>query len=337
MDGFPIISYYDDTTGDLKAAHCEDVACTSATVSTLDSNSDRGRYSSIAIGVDGVPVISYEDSGASDLRFARCVDVACSSATRSVVDSTGFAGRFTSIAIAADGAPIISYYDLVNKDLKVAHCEGPLTCVAATITTIDSAGEVDQYSSIAIRDSGIPSVSYYDATNLALKWALCADTGCTVLDKIRTVAAAGTPGRWSSLTYTRGGIGPYIVFKDGNFLKLVTCGVDCGAGAGASARLDFSLGDEYCASIALDAGGFPIMSYYHSGSDDLRVVRCLTFTCLSGSETIFTVSIVDRAGDVGKYSSIAIGSDGLPVIAYYDATNQDLKVAHCSRTGCSVP
>ena len=50
-----------------------------------------------------------------------------------------------------------------------------------------------------------------------------------------------------------------------------------------------------------------------------------------------TSTTVDRAGDVGQYSSIATGSDGLPVIAYYDATNKDLKVAHCARAGCTVP
>ena len=42
---------------------------------------------------------------------------------------------------------------------------------------------------------------------------------------------------------------------------------------------------------------------------------------------------LDSAGDVG--TSITIGADGLPVISYYDATNLDLKVAHCSDLACS--
>ena len=44
---------------------------------------------------------------------------------------------------------------------------------------------------------------------------------------------------------------------------------------------------------------------------------------------------LDSVGDVGKFNSIAIGSDGLPVISYYDQTNVDLKVAHCSDVSCS--
>jgi hypothetical protein len=48
-----------------------------------------------------------------------------------------------------------------------------------------------------------------------------------------------------------------------------------------------------------------------------------------------TTSTLDSTDDVGQHTSITIGSDGLGLISYYDYTNRDLKVAHCSNAACS--
>ena len=45
----------------------------------------------------------------------------------------------------------------------------------------------------------------------------------------------------------------------------------------------------------------------------------------TGSQWI--AQAVDSAGDVGLYSSVEVLSSGYPVIAYYDASNGDLKYA----------
>jgi len=50
---------------------------------------------------------------------------------------------------------------------------------------------------------------------------------------------------------------------------------------------------------------------------------------------VFSRITLDSTGNVGKYTSITIGTDGLPVISYYDMSNGDLKVAHCSDTACT--
>jgi hypothetical protein len=48
-----------------------------------------------------------------------------------------------------------------------------------------------------------------------------------------------------------------------------------------------------------------------------------------------TISSVDTAGNVGIDTSLTIGADGLGLISYQDATNMELKVAHCSNIDCS--
>ncbi len=50
---------------------------------------------------------------------------------------------------------------------------------------------------------------------------------------------------------------------------------------------------------------------------------------------IGTATTVDSAGDVGPYTSITTGTDGLGLISYRDATNNALKVLHCGNAACS--
>jgi len=48
----------------------------------------------------------------------------------------------------------------------------------------------------------------------------------------------------------------------------------------------------------------------------------------------FTVKTVDNSGNTGAETSIAIGTDGLPIITYHDSNN-DLYVAHCNDIYCA--
>ena len=49
----------------------------------------------------------------------------------------------------------------------------------------------------------------------------------------------------------------------------------------------------------------------------------------------FALTALDGPGNVGQFTSVTLGADGLGLISYYDATNGNLKVAHCSNRACS--
>ncbi len=51
--------------------------------------------------------------------------------------------------------------------------------------------------------------------------------------------------------------------------------------------------------------------------------------------TANTVDLPDTTGDVGLYPSIALKPNGLATVAYYDATNKDLKVRNCTDVACA--
>jgi hypothetical protein len=144
----------------------------------VDSSGYVGNATSITTGVDGLGLISYSDITNTDLKVAHCSNASCTAATITTLDSAGnLPGVCTSITIGFDGLGVISYYDVTNADLKVAHCSNIL-CTAASLATVDNAGDVGSASTITIGTDGLPLVSYYDTTNGDLKVAHCSNAFC---------------------------------------------------------------------------------------------------------------------------------------------------------------
>jgi len=328
-DGLGLISYF--AGGDLKVAHCDNLACTGATRTILDSAGYVGLYTAITIGADGLGLISYHDFDNGDLKVAHCNDLACTGATLTTVDSTGHVGWLkTSITIGADGRGLISYYDATNYDLKVAHCDD-LACTSATVTTLDSAGDVGMYASIATGADGLGLISYYDQGNGDLKVAHCDDLACTSAT-ITIVDSSATQVGWhTSITIGADGLGLISYYYVTNHdLKVAHCD-DLACTSATLTTLD-SAGDVgHHTSITIGADGLGLIRYRDDTNGDVKVAHCSDIPCTSA-----TLTIVDTVGSTGggPYGGITIGADGLGLISYIDFINYDLKVAHCSNPFC---
>ncbi len=149
---------------------------------------------------------------------------------------------------------------------------------------------------------------------------------------ITTLDSTGTVGWDTSITIGADGLGLISYYDSTNAdLKVAHCSNT----ACTAATLNTPDGDDIVGaytSIAIGADGRGLISYYDYTNSALKVLHCGNTTCSAGN----TATTLDSGGDVGAYTSIVIGADGLGLISYYDSTNGNLKVAHCSNTACTA-
>lgn len=112
--------------------------------------------------------------------------------------------------------------------------------------------------------------------------------------------------------------------------------VACAAVTGAprDTRLDTTTVDingSYT-SIAIGSDGLPVLSYYDATNRDLKVAHCRDSAC---TDTTIPPSAIVVTGDVGRFSSIAIGANGLPIVSFLDVTTKVLDFVQCADVECA--
>ncbi|MCX6012470.1 MAG: Ig-like domain-containing protein, partial [Chloroflexi bacterium] len=180
------------------------------------------------------------------------------------------------------------------------------------IQTVDSAGIVGEYTSLAFNSSGNPAISYFDNTNKDLKSTRC--NGSTWV--LQTVDSTGNTGYYTSLAFDNSG-NPAI-----SYLDLTNGNLKFAGWNGSSwvlQTVDSAGNVGWNTSLAFDGSGNPTISYYDYTNTNLK------FAGWNGSSWV--LQTVDSAGDVGQYTSLAYDSNGNPAISYWDNTNDNLKFA----------
>ncbi|HET9316805.1 MAG TPA: hypothetical protein VFQ51_14520, partial [Vicinamibacteria bacterium] len=337
--GNPVIVHHDETNGDLRFLGCGNPTCAFTGGYAIDASANVvGLYPSIKVPADTLPVISYFDDTANTLKVLKCGDPGCGGpSTITTVDDppVGGVGEYSSLAIGADGLPVIAYYDQGLLSLKVAKCQTAACNGAVTITQVDNpANTVGQYASLAIGTDGLPVVSYFDATAGTLKVAKCGNAACNAGNTLTTVDdPANVVGDHTAIAVPADGR-PVIAYRDvtGGDLRVMKCGNAACTSGNVSNLVDNAFFVGQFTSVAIGADGLPVISYYHD-IGRLKVAKCRDAACTPAANI---VSIVDSPlnTSVGRYTSIAVPADGLPIIAYHDLSNGALKVAKCGNAAC---
>ncbi len=345
-DGFPSISYYDQTNSAIKMAKCGSAGCSGANsiVSIAPTGGNLSQvYSSIAVPADGRPVMSYHNVTTTALMFVRCANAACTGVNTPVtLDNAGFSsGSVNSIAISsADGFPVVSYMALPAHAgspsvLRVYKCSNA-DCSAGTATDVDApvGVSVGLQNNIAVPADGLPVISYWEVVARNLRVAKCSTASCAGVATITLHDVGEESGGNSSIAIGIDGL-PVVAYTGGVIaaptIKVLKCATATCA-SGTIALVDSSV-NASAPSIAVPADGLPVISYYDQTNTRLMTVKCGNASCSASN----TFTVVDAAGSIGRYNSIAIAADGLPLMAYNDETAGDLKVYKCANAFCRAP
>ena len=326
-DDDPHISYYDFGHGVLKHAWLAYDECYEGVhranynrgwkIETVDDGDSVGWYSSIAISSSGNTYISYFDAGDRELKVAY---KSGSWASKTIHDDWGNNGHLTSIAFASDGKPAISYFNAEYGLLQYTKCYGSCTTISKSKwdgpSTVYNAyfRDVGLSTSLAVKSTGIPFISYLDTSSGYLKHARAIGSAWWKAPLLTSPHA----GLYSSIQLY-GDTDPRVAFYDTDDHDLVWASL---GGTGWSfSDIDTTYDVGQYISMALDSTGVPQMSYYDATNHDL----IYAYWDIGASDWI--TQSLDTIGDVGMYTSIVLDSANKPYISYYDASHDSLKYA----------
>lgn len=345
--GDPAISYHDDSSNDLKFTWSGDGGASwpAGNIRTVDGAEDVGYYSSLARDASGDPRIAYYDGINRSLKYARSDDGGATWPAEAIktVDSDGDVGKFASLALDPSGNPHISYqhpYSAIGYDASLKYArsgDGGATWPAANLRTVEAAGDVGYFSSLARDASGNPHVSYYDWDNCALKYARSDDGGATwPAGNIKVIASGKGVGASASLALDASGNPQVSYYDQAAGTVKYTRSQDGGATWPAgNVRTVGSVGVVLTyTSLQVDPSGNPRIAYYDQAHGDLKYARSDDGGATWPAAYIRTV---DSRGDVGGCASLALDASGTSTIAYYDWDNNALKYARSDDGGTTWP
>ena len=317
-----------------------------ATITSIDDQSGPPLGgTSIVIGSDGLPVISYYISYGA-VKVAKCGNASCTknnTVTTIEKNNASTIPMNTSVAIPKDGLPIVSYHDSLNNDLKIVKCGNAACSANNKIVVVDNTpGLIGMISFIFIGSDDLPSIIYSDHTAHTLKAVKCGNSSCstnnvfTLIGSYSTCFSAALGIDGLPVIYSGGSCWPGL--RSGYPSYIIKCGnLSCSENNIITELRSTNIGPSGFSSVAIGKDSFPVISFgdlTFSPDADLKILKCSKSDC--SATTTNVVTIVDSVNSYDEYNSIAIGSDGFPIVSYYDTTLGILKVLKCGNSSCSA-
>jgi hypothetical protein len=130
---------------------------------------------------------------------------------------------------------------------------------------------------------------------------------------------------------------PAIAFyrQTGNDVYFIHCStVTCSSYTTQGIDVSASINVGTPISLAIGSDGHPVMAYKNFSRNILVFARCGDAACANAAK-IATSTLDQTSNNQGDYATIAVGSDGYPVVAYRDVGFNRLIILHCKNLGCT--
>jgi len=358
--GYPVISHYSSTGGDVRIYHCSHADCTSGTANLVDSTGIVGNNlhgTDLVLNSSGFPVLSYYDTTNTELKIATCSDANCAAVvTKSPLSTLGLTlGFYTSIELDGSGLPMIAYYNSTNTDLDFLHCDDVLCdgVENANRVILDTGNAT--MPSLEKNSSGLPIIAAHAGSGIYPRLYLCANTSCSSvttsylslynqysvnnpinikLDSNNNIFAVAMPkgktGQYDAVLYTT--LNKLERAYDSDF--------DFGTSSFSTSTWFKSTGmvqNNYLLSRYDTDQGFKVRLNYAGQPcfeiDDDSVWGADDSACSTNSQVVTNVDNGNATN--ATYVSMELDSSGYPVIAYYDNNANDLELIHCNDANCT--
>ena len=375
LDGNPVVAYNDYNTDDLKIAKCGKPDCSDTTgppppggtgniMTVVDTTNALAGPKTILVPADGLPVISYHDPTATSLKVLKCGKPDCSDTTGTpypggtgnritVVANDGANGDGFALDMAIDpliGFPVISYFG-GRDDLKMARCNDA-ACSSSTLVPIKTGGDPGRGNSIAFTATSSRPIISFDDGDLGVVY--CGNSTCNSGNVFSTIDLGS--GNLFGFAGSNIKISPvdndpiilYAVLVTGTHeLRVTKCKTKACNGTGTVANItttiDPNTNDFEVIDMAMPADNKPVIvteeQYSIPNGGALDIIKCTTYACDLCANDACRVRRSDIYNTMDE--SVAISTDGFPIIAHsqYHSTDlnvsRDMRVTKCADAGCT--
>ncbi len=327
------IGTFKDPTNIWDSCDLPKVACVCAELPPLLSN-DLGRFSAISSDPGKDLYVSEYDGQYGDLVVVRYgldgvvkstdyidgVPTAAptygpSGVRGGVAEPGDDVGRYTDVAVSG-GKVFVSYYDVTNGDLKFA-----LRGADGTWSkhSVDSAGNVGMYTSIAVGPDGKPSISYFqysaDATFDVSQCPGTQPTGALKNVTALKIARANNSSPASASDWT---------------VKVLACAdreptLSADGGEIEPSLQRVSPGVGLFTSLAFSGQNAVIAYQKRNKTGTTPADGDLYALTVDSSGVASAPVLIDSSGDTGFFPDVKVNTDGSIGIAYHDFTSKNFK------------